>query len=85
MFNPTIYDCFSLQTEINKIMPGLLENYEKESQRIIQKKYSIIVACVPMYYLCFFRFSKESVDNEENKCLRMPKRRFQWNDITKFV
>ncbi|XP_063912614.1 yemanuclein isoform X2 [Zophobas morio] len=55
-----------LQSEINKIMPSLLESYEKESQRILQKK-----------------FSQESVENEENKCLRMPKRRFQWNDVTK--
>ncbi|XP_044254010.1 yemanuclein isoform X2 [Tribolium madens] len=55
-----------LKSEINNIMPSLLESYEKESQRIIQKK-----------------FSHESVDNEENKCLRMPKRRFQWNEVTK--
>jgi ubinuclein len=55
-----------LRSEINKVMPGLLESYEKESQRILQKK-----------------FSQDSVENEDNKCLRMPKRRFQWNDVTK--
>ncbi|EFA02584.2 yemanuclein isoform X1 [Tribolium castaneum] len=55
-----------LKSEINNIMPSLLESYEKESQRIIQKK-----------------FSHENADNEDNKSLRLPKRRFQWNEVTK--
>ncbi|RZC35480.1 UBN AB and/or HUN domain containing protein, partial [Asbolus verrucosus] len=55
-----------LRLEINKIMPSLLDSHEKESQRILQKK-----------------FAQDAVENEDNKCLRMPKRRFQWNDVTK--
>ncbi|KAJ8971042.1 hypothetical protein NQ317_002308 [Molorchus minor] len=42
-----------LKNCINQIMPSLMMNYEQESQRIIQKK-----------------FSKESIDNEENKALK---------------
>ncbi|KRT83148.1 hypothetical protein AMK59_4575 [Oryctes borbonicus] len=58
-----------LKDEIDRIMPYLLENYEKESQKVMQKK-----------------FSKESLANEENKQLRMPKRRFSWTeDIKKLL
>ncbi|CAH0560484.1 unnamed protein product [Brassicogethes aeneus] len=52
-----------LKAGINEIMPTLLANHEKESQKILQKK-----------------FSQESVNNEESKSLRMPHRKFQWNE-----
>ncbi|GJQ64815.1 hypothetical protein Trydic_g6992 [Trypoxylus dichotomus] len=58
-----------LKDDIDRIMPSLLENYEKESQKVMQKK-----------------FSKESLANEENKQLRMPKRMFAWTeDIKKLL
>ncbi|XP_023310453.1 yemanuclein [Anoplophora glabripennis] len=52
-----------LKDNIDQIMPSLMMNFEQESQRILQKK-----------------FSKESADSEENKALKMPKRRFKWTD-----
>ncbi|KAJ8952629.1 hypothetical protein NQ314_007488 [Rhamnusium bicolor] len=52
-----------LKDNIDQIMPSLMMNFEQESQRILQKK-----------------FSKESIDNEENKALKMPRRRFQWTE-----
>ncbi|KAJ8919467.1 hypothetical protein NQ315_016567 [Exocentrus adspersus] len=55
-----------LKENIDQIMPSLTINFEQESQRILQKK-----------------FSKESADSEENKALKMPRRRFKWTDESK--
>ncbi|XP_049825955.1 yemanuclein isoform X2 [Aethina tumida] len=55
-----------LKYGIEQIMPALLLNHEKESQKVLQRK-----------------FSQDSATNEENKSLRMPHRKFQWNEDLK--
>nr|XP_023025050.1 ubinuclein-1-like [Leptinotarsa decemlineata] len=55
-----------LKDTIDRMMPSLLTNYEHESQKVLQKK-----------------FSKESGNNEDNKALKMPRRKFQWTDEAK--
>ncbi|XP_022905282.2 yemanuclein isoform X1 [Onthophagus taurus] len=53
----------NLKTNINSTMPVLLQNYERDCQKVLQKK-----------------FSRESLTNEENKQLRMPKRKYSWTE-----
>lgn len=68
---------------VASVMPELIANFEMEGQQVLAKKLIIQTSSSSLILTFFFcRFSTEG-HSDENKTLKLPRRRFPWSDETK--